>query len=129
MPHTNHSKLEEAIRKACPELMELSFGCEVEIGAQTGRVVSTLFEPDIMVLLEEDVVTVKEYKILGHPIELQHILRTIAKEEKSSVGSFYIDLNGILFLNTTSVGWDLSQPLSGQSESTKVWLETIILGE
>lgn len=91
------------IRKECPELMELSFGCEVELHTDNGRdygdgagymfcegtiikesknwyhveyeLGSGCYPKDIGVQKRQNVIT----KVIGHPPQLNHLLRVIDK--------------------------------------------------
>lgn len=78
---TYQEKAEKYVREKLPELMELSFGCWIEnmYGAQTvvtsamnGNATTTWFAN-----CNKDDLAGSGYKIIGHPIQLQHWLKAI----------------------------------------------------
>ena len=84
-------KILQAIREANPELMELSFGCEVKAWIDDDEFVLRHINDDGIIIVEceeYDIETIKEllgteeniFEIIGHPPELRHLLRAIAKE-------------------------------------------------
>lgn len=85
---TYKQKAEEYVREKCPELMELSFGCEVEIdsmgGSISGRfaIVRDYWKQEKWdIALANKLYSIYTYdieKIIGHPIELQHWLRVLS---------------------------------------------------
>ena len=93
MPSQVDQEKYEAVRSAvitaCPEIMELSFGCKfkandkipfiVYVGKNTGQ--HCLLVPETQALL---LVNKIETEILGHPIQLSHVLR--AMKEKCPFG-------------------------------------------
>lgn len=89
------------IRELVPELMELSFGCKVEqttdntraihsvVKGMTGTVIKRGNERRIRLVsfhnLGEALLwncPVKDYKVLGHPIYLRHVLEAICLKQK-----------------------------------------------
>jgi len=77
-----------AIRKACPELMELSFGCELEsVDGVHARILDTNGINYFKVGIMEDDLFIATYskldetlKVIGHPPHIGHLLRTIGNE-------------------------------------------------
>ena len=100
-------KILQAIREANPELMELSFGCEVKAWIVDDEFVLQHINDDGIIIVEceeYDIETIKEllgteeniFEIIGHPPELRHLLRAIEKNNPptpyfmSMTGRFYI---------------------------------------
>ena len=143
---TPQQSVEKKIRKACPELQELKFGCEV-IDLRTGFKRTVLEKKDLGVFIwsHEDGNGVGVYqdkvKIIGNPIQLQHVLRAIKAGKKVSAA---INENGRISLsepvkytagevipNTYPVHWvgcsyDLTRPSSEQSEEVYRFLDEIL---
>ncbi len=110
MPNT-HQKLEEAVRKACPDLMG---GHCATCGAIWGE--CTCAEAGRNAEWVE-----------GYPIQLQHVLRTIGYGWSLKP---LVSKNDYVYIRypdwKNDIEWNLTQPLSGQSEKTKSWLEEVI---
>lgn len=132
-------KIQKAVYASCPELLELSFGCRVVTGTPTDQTARTIgnerIKPDKegtkygigQWLIFEDWNCSMIMQILGHPIQLHHVLRTINYSERNwkyedaglslelQEGKDYIELL------TNLLGWkkwDLTQDLANQSEET-----------
>lgn len=100
---TNLQKLEAAIRKALPELMELSYGVEVRHTRKRDGQSITL-RPSVIPDVKPD-----EWEIIGHPVTLLHLLRWLGESK-------YVDILAIMRVND-AFKLDLSKPLlSQQSE-------------
>lgn len=83
---TNKSKALELVRAACPELMELSFGCQVKIKTADwyGMAVTHENERGNVWFLQDGrrtATSVPSYnlEIIGHKPQLQHWLRLLGK--------------------------------------------------
>ncbi len=159
---TDHAQLKQRIQECCPELLELSFGCEVYLKPydEEGpyRVLGKIgicnrhkktheecYEPgnkcdvnDGYWLLGGDdesdgmwefqVLENEIGEILGHPIELQHVLRTIKKLPDNKWRGGWGCIPDDDLAKFVLYDWDLTQDLDHQSEETKSWLEKVILG-
>ena len=127
-------KLDKRIRELVPSLMELSKGCEVEF---FGRTLGTIIEKvndesiycDVGSNILKKITTKGIYKIIGHPIQLQHILLAIEKvnnDEKyviSSTGVFgHIDDVD----HGEPVKYNLSKSYNDQEEEVHKFLAEIL---
>ena len=95
---TTKEKAEAYVRQALPELMELSFGCEVKHYGMANKVVY-VFPPSPTGEASfrtqwNDVLMVKDCEIIGHPIQLQHWLRVF--ENIGTRHHYYLNLDGEL---------------------------------
>lgn len=75
----NLQKLENAIRQALPELMELTDGCEVLIGGLTYEIgvnakVNWPNKNEIFITNLEQDIWINQFLIIGHPITILHLL-------------------------------------------------------
>lgn len=149
-----HPRLLAAIRDACPEIMELTFGCKYLVGNEVhvlinvkeDRYTGGIVAGDGTVWGLQGIDHAFDLEILGHEIQLSHVLRTLhtlPAENRPMYfnvgcdGGFYevryededgrcvIRHNG---LGGVGVGWDFLVPLSGQSPATLDWLEKVICG-
>ncbi len=135
-----HQKIREKINKACPDLLKLKFGCEVETkfdgnmfytGANFNGAIFTKGGSSIIVNEKEIV------KILGREPGLADVLRAIEKRPgpdmffvaghwpdgikiTDSVTFAYGAVPGILKL------WDFTKTFSEQSNELMEWLEGVI---
>lgn len=82
---TEKETAEKYVREKCPELMELSFGCEVYTGRMSPRqTVLNVDEVEVTVrssvngmIQDYKFKKMTEFEIIGHPIQLQHWLRVL----------------------------------------------------
>ena len=143
--------LRKVITDACPELLNLEYGCEVEVK------IDNLFDEEaygigkyINFELREErgdnyLLGDKEsgflllwipkkniIEIIGKPIELQHVLRASAKLLKKKV--LGINQEGeLLFLDTfysykgTEFYYDLTKSFEDQSDETKMFLYNLLV--
>lgn len=132
--------------EVCPEVMELSFGCEVIY--KTGRNdFDKLFSIEGIIL---DKHLPKKYKvlragkylevvserdigvILGHAVHLTHILRTLEANRELVKQKISVDSKGYLTLfdmkwePKEQVEWELAKDLNDQSEDTIDFLYQLI---
>jgi hypothetical protein len=73
-------KVEAYVRSQIPELMELSFGCEVLLKPHEGEdmdMVNASISKPLQILSMCDGFAERIDKIIGHPIQLQHWLRVL----------------------------------------------------
>ena len=131
---TKKQAVGKAIREACPELMELTRGCEVQHkgtkrtwkyckphGWDEGVffVLTDQFQP-------QEVVS-KEWAIIGHPIQLQHVLRAIHVNGQSICG---IDQEGNIEYDIDehlSEPYNLTLPFSQQDDKVFSFLYKLIV--
>lgn len=127
---TKLQQVEKKIREACPELMEMSFGCEVKHGAYTVKVLSakafgrtvngkekSTFASVIASDGERVVGFVLEDKetIIGHPIHLEHVLRAVGTGRRVRIDINIIDDCIGLYNGTAESKYNLTLPPSKQS--------------
>lgn len=124
------SQIEQKIRELVPSTMELTFGCEVKFGFSSARYCG---EDNDWIYLEklnviqptreiEKVGKSIKLKILGHHIQLNHVLQAIeriAPETVTSIESYH----AIPKLITM---WDLTKPLSEQNEELCDFIHQLI---
>lgn len=127
-------KIEARIRELVPELQELTFGCEVRYGSDEQ-------EPQTVTIGNPyEVIETKSYKkvrnpwclddtsdlleILGHPIQLAHVLQAIDKREKGiwQDGAYlYPDVCELI-----GKMWNLSKYFADQEEETKLFVGELL---
>ena len=128
----NLKVVEAAVRKACPETMELKPGCAVRYWDRKSPLIflRVIRGGKHAVLVHDGSVEIKVYsrdmEILGSPLGLPEILR-------SWRGSVVVDRNGIFYdpenkMNPLNVGcaYDLTKPLSDQDEPTIAFLAKLL---
>ena len=144
-------QLEQKIRQLVPSLQELSFGCEVRIieNSDWGHEVikaygdrtwwfddsSMRFHPIFWRFdYIEYVQNKNSVEILGHPIQLHHVLQAIAltigdeyawEQAIDTTGQFRTDW-GDKRHEGSGIYWDLTLPLSGQSEEVVKFLNGVL---
>lgn len=90
--------LKHAIQVACPEIMELKFGCEVEYNGKiysycgAGKAPMVFFRENYQGL--DVVLPLPQYKILGRPIGLSEVLRAVGSLKKFP---FAVDDQGFIW--------------------------------
>lgn len=129
---------EKRIRELVPSLQELSFGCEViKSEIHRGSVIGEAYSQVAYVHYDNVQVYLapkEDFQILGHPIQLHHVLQAIEKVDKwyqPDLRGTGKDSNPILYIlkGNMSIGstkWNLKLPLSGQSEETINFLLEIL---
>ena len=130
-------KVEQKIRELVPELMELSFGCEVvtkmghNILVKLDRTIVGADRGDGQVWTTNYTTTKGEYctvwdssEIIGHPIHLEHILRAIEKVHGEKTHKE--DKTGFTPFDRASLMYDLSKPLNEQSPELYTLLAEIL---
>lgn len=95
------------------------------------------------VVLAKDIQNKEKYTIIGHPIQLHHVLQAIRKfkfEGGTAMCPYFIRQDGTFFkwndfakggngfhtVNSTYATWDLTKPLDGQSEEVIEFLLSIL---
>lgn len=108
-------KAEAYVRSKCPELMELSFGCRVKVKNEDtfftaiNKPYGSLHWDFIKVAERKEVdngINVLGLEIIGHPIQLAHVLRCITEDWRGE------------FLEV----WDLDKDWNNQEERVFNWL-------
>lgn len=121
----------EAVRSkviiACPELMELSFGCYVKSKFHPALERVTEDFSDSLIQCESSVVERKEIEIIGHPIHLNHILRALNNSSAKRIllhgdGQLDVEFETKDFIDTFILGtdWDLTKD-DLASQSPEIW--------
>lgn len=137
--------LTSKIQKACPELARISVGCHVMRPPLWDRhvVISLMGSKEMGCNL---ITTVDDkgqlypnlfsdgedtgWKVLGHPIQLQHVLRAM-----DLVGNMWAIEEDGTFMEEVGfekggwrrkMKWDLTKDLSGQSPETIEWLNNLV---
>jgi hypothetical protein len=124
-------ELKNAIHKACPELLELSFGCSVKkikqiftgyygfcVGEMTGDFKYEFlmdYSNQIQSFTESEIA--EYFEILGHPIGIAEVLRAL--HVKIWVGIHYQISDGVLFCkgDKTLFEWHLKHDLDWHAEN------------
>ncbi len=145
--------LEKRIRELVPSLQELSFGCEFIYYEEEEYTGGNTFEvKDVVVKVVgkrtvDDSIYIKgvkteyefdserDFKILGHPIQLHHVLQAVGKGRKDTAYKNVVTVgdDGLIWEELGKEGsvkcvgnWDLTKPLSGQSEEVVTFLNEIL---
>lgn len=129
---TKYEELRKRINKHCPYLLELKFGCEL-LG-EDGTVLfldpymmtySLEEKPHILGRNEHEFIHFQTKEILGIPPTLADVLRALDGKDIGNVGGTFVK---ITFDNweTLNVEYDLTLPLSDQSEETLDFLLSVI---
>lgn len=135
---TSHlTTLTEKIQKACPELMELSFGCKVvhyydhydgshadkcTVIQQEGNDILVVSHGQYDLVLEKEYIP-EDFEILGHPIRLEHVLRSMEDVLKDKFKMNYH--RNEQKLNLLKL-WDLTKDLSDQTEDVWEFLDNLL---
>lgn len=136
-------KVEEYIRKACPETMELSFGCRIQFKPHNpkftyviakersvfgagGKVWELVADSRMIAenkkeasrIWDTEIFELLDIDILGHELRLEHVLRAI----NASADGFTnrtLNMSGLfgweMQTGNTGVRYDLTKPLKNQS--------------
>ena len=135
--HPTLQQLEKRIRELVPSLQELSFGCEVYRGQPEGKREFYVGEccDDISLVIMTKAGTwipfsvprklAPSWEIIGHPIQLHHVLSAIPNNriECRLSTPFLLVVN---YETAKSVQWNLTLPLSGQSHEVWEYLLEVI---
>lgn len=137
--------LDQRIREIVPSLQELSFGCEVLYGKEDGKEASLaqnclyageLSDGNVVLQLMniKKVMRVSRdqfdtfAKVIGHPIQLHHVLQAIGQNWRLSVDS-YVYRNEFCIYHIDKgeyFKWDLTKDLSNQSKECIEFLLSIL---
>ena len=124
-------EIETKIRKLCPELQELSFGCMVETRFfGTKRLHLSWEKQDKSFIKLEDGRVLDVIEILWHTITLATVLRAI---KEANIGYVLVSYNGLFHKRIDShqyielCKWNLCKDnLNKQSEETIAFLNSVI---
>lgn len=123
-------KAEAYVREQLPELMELSFGCEVECNVMGKALRMRVDGCEVEVngngvKIDSDCYdfNVKEGKIIGHPIQLQHWLRVLGEIYVSSLLTCMVHKDGIFTLLGLQFNLTTGQPAT--EEDYKAFCEIV----
>lgn len=127
---TKKEKILKKIKEACPELMELSFGCEVRHSSYRATCICIGLNGAIT---KEHIIVPKTKKfggmstyhplgfakceIIGHEPELRHLLRII-KENDISLGLFHGETSLVFDDNKLGTHYNLQKSLSDNLDNT-----------
>jgi len=128
-------QLTKRIRELVPSTMELSFGCEVLMAdGQRGTLSSDVVGGNFYLYNTTNyrfphVTQIKA--ILGHPIQLHHVLQAIKIKTEDSVKSFTMTAAGCMDFSENSIPryfhvYDVTKPLDGQSTETLDFLYELL---
>ena len=131
---TNYEKIRIACNKACPELLELTRGCEVVNKVGDFNVVAHVDGEGVVYTpkaLDHDFhwdMIEGIAKILGRPPELRHLFRAIGKNERAGDGFRVMTWWGHFFFEgkRQKTEYDLTKPLHEQSEQTLEFLASLL---
>lgn len=138
---TQQESVEQKIRSACPELQELTFGCRVQNDEKMATLLNILKKEE-----DGDSYTVETvffdgdfqaygvqiigggWKIIGHPIQLQHVLRAIGigRRELMSASTQGGGHALVVKVGEDHMVWNLTRPFSEQSEKVYRFLDEIL---
>lgn len=120
-------ELTKLIQEACPELMELSFGCELKVKnvealcicIDNGGYKNTETGANVYydVRKKDELI-----KVLGHPIQLAYVLKAIGVDIALCRGGDSLEIAS----DSGHCDWNLSLPLSEQSPETIAFLLSIL---
>lgn len=121
----NIEKLKQVIIKANPEITKLTFGCEIEVAGHKALVISSMFEPSLLVKLGGDAIKIDEkYKILGRPIRLADVLLAMRKKVYDKSGHY----RDPKWEQDIIKIWNLKDDnIDNQSDETKKFLEDLLI--
>jgi hypothetical protein len=141
---TEYEKLKEVIQKANPQIVELKFGCEIEVIWTDGKTEKGIFlEPNTLTLHKSyggELRTngdncgscsfdKKEVRILGRPIRVSDVL--LAFDYNSTSEQLKFGLSSNLFVIETKNDkaiWNLrNDNLDAQSDETKKFLIELLI--
>lgn len=125
--------LTEKIQEACPELLELSFGCEIyRKGATKREIVCGRFANELALVRVDELgawipFTVpmpplsQEFEVIGHPVHLEHIVRTI---QDNCHPEYVYEMNIASLLCFEK--YYPSKPFTEQSPELYQWLASVL---
>ena len=124
-------KLEQKIRNAIPELMELGVGCEVKYDNEYFTIDNNSITLDEVKNIDTPyvgygVIGFDEYEIIGKPIQLNHVLEYLGLFDVEI--RFTTDRTMLAFCNDSGKVeyWDLSNNLlSDQSQELKNFINEL----
>ncbi len=133
MTHTYES-LRAKICEEIPEILDLTFGCRIQIGEDGAYDLFVKKTVDGYVLATTGTWVDGDPKILGREITLADVLRVIDKDGLvvTTDGNFvqiYDKVSGGKACNDSEVVWNLSQPLSGQSQEVLDFIGKLIINK
>jgi len=133
-------QLEQKIRQLVPSLQELSFGCEFKIYSNPveklayiqsftsgySRVCTIRDNGDVYTVLRSRE-EIESWEILGHQIQLHHVMYAIELKNKHFELGYTVGMDGTFKKESSYVGiWDITEPLSGQSEEVVKFLNEVL---
>jgi len=123
---TKEQKLIEAIQKACPDIMNLEFGCNIRTGMQRNDgidiIINYLKETDTVYCESGWEFFGKQVKILGRDITLADVLRAYDKVKHIRIPQRIEDISELILDY-----WDLTKNLQDQSDEVKEFLYKLIV--
>lgn len=125
----NYQKLKEIIQKANPEIMELKFGCEVEVKSKKADnfklLVSEIVDENCFKCSQGIFWESIDYEIIGRPIRLSDVLMVINYRD-FKVKNDWVYLGDAMQTRF----WNLKDDnLDNQSEETKQFLISLLVKE
>lgn len=119
----NKQQALDKVRALVPELMELSFGCHIKNGEAYIRVIKERFDGTIMIGdwngWHSKEWAKEQFEILGHPIELHHVLLAVGRHYEGKVAE---EVFNYRWIN----GYDLTSNAENQSEKFYTLLNEIL---
>lgn len=129
---------EQKIRELVPGLQELTFGCEYEHNDTKYILVKDEYNGEHLLgydFCNGSYTTTlwrkmrDEIKILGHPIQLHHVLRAVSPYQNTTV-SFSKSSSGYVEINQRQADvltvWDLTKDYQNQSEEVKEFIGNLL---
>ena len=142
------TKIESVIRECCPELQELSFGCEIRIQCMPHRVYKYIGHSEDKPMYVYDKGDKErslnllhiDYKIeiIGHPIHLEHILRAMSQKYEECIQYHVVYPRNMMMTRWELPDqrgkhypalFDLTKPYHLQSDEFIGWLYGVLVNE
>ena len=126
-------QVEALVREACPELMELTFGCEVKVNgvfyvldsnwAIETRTGNNLNEYKVITDQFNNWTEIEDFEIIGHPIHLENVLNALRKNKNCTDSDQFWLIEDCDSKNT----YDMTLPFSEQSEEVHDFLHELLV--
>jgi hypothetical protein len=132
---TIKKEVRQAIIAAVPEISELKFGCRVRLKSSTDDNVHIILSSretesgDRQYGIDGYVIgdfKEKDFEVLGRPITLSDVMRSMDTHLAINDFGYFFHVVGCE-VHGYSYGWDLSQPLDGQSDEVWRFLHSVIV--
>lgn len=133
---TDFSKTSARIRELVPRLMELSFGCVVDVCIQHEpgyeSFVFNKWEQKGEIFIKtnhDEMLHIEEFGIIGHPIDLESVLDAVEKAWENTVTGGVYNGNVDLWRSKVDIDtlWKYGKLFDEQETETKQFITDIVL--